>query len=119
MDITKEKVIIKPWGKEEILIKTDNYVMKRITITQGNRMSLQYHENKEETVYVLSGTLIVWHSEDLYDHDLFTPNATYHVKPNTVHRFGAPDCEDTIIIECSTPQLTDIIRLSDDYGRTE
>ena len=53
------KRIDKPWGKEEILVHTEKYAVKRITINPGHRMSLQYHELKEETIYVLTGTLIV------------------------------------------------------------
>ena len=118
MDIQKVETVDKPWGHEEILIQTNNYVMKRITITRGKRMSLQYHEQKEETIYVISGTLIVWKSEDFYDHITLDSNDVYHVVPRQVHRFGAPDHNDTVILECSTTQLTDVVRLADDFNRT-
>ena len=107
----------KPWGYEELLIKTDSYAMKRILIDSGHRMSLQYHEKKEETIYVISGTLIVWKSEEFLDHITVLPGDVYHVAPKSVHRFGSPDGVITTIIECSTTELEDVVRLADDYNR--
>ena len=117
MDIVKAERVDKPWGHEEILVKTNKYVMKRITITGGKRMSLQYHEKKEETIFVISGILIVWQSEDMQDHITLDPGNVYHVFPTQIHRFGAPDHTDTVIVECSTPELEDVVRLADDYNR--
>lgn len=117
MVIAKPKVIPKPWGQEEILINTDTYVVKRIYIMPGHRMSLQYHELKEETIYVLKGVLVIWSSEEFEDHITLVPGDVYHVKPNTVHRFGAPNEHDTEILECSTTELNDVVRLADDYSR--
>ena len=108
---------VKPWGKEELLIKTNKYAMKRITIYGGHRMSLQYHELKEETIYVLQGVLIVWKSKDTNDKITVMPGETYHVKPGEIHRFGSPAPLDTVIIECSTIELDDVVRLADDYNR--
>lgn len=112
------ETVTKPWGQEEILKKADKYVMKRITITRGHRLSLQYHELKEETIYVLSGTLIVWKSEEFYDHITLAPGEVYHVNPTEVHRFGATDQSDTVVLECSTIELEDVVRLADDYSRS-
>ena len=112
------KVTEKPWGKEELLANTGKYAMKKITIAGGHRMSLQYHQEKEETIFVVSGLLIVWHSEDFYDHITLHPGDVYHVKPGNIHRFGAPDrCDKTVIIECSTCELEDVVRIADDYNR--
>ena len=105
MDIVKAETIIKPWGKEEILANTGKYVMKRITINPGSRMSLQYHEIKEETIYVVEGVLINWKTEEMQDHFTLMPGETYHVKPGVVHRFGSPNEMKTVIIECSTTEL--------------
>jgi len=116
--MVKAEIVDKPWGHEEILIQTNKYVMKRITITRGHRLSLQYHELKEETIYVLSGTLIVWKSEEFCDHVTLCPGETFHVKPTEVHRFGAPEQSDVIILECSTIELDDVVRLADDYNRS-
>jgi mannose-6-phosphate isomerase len=107
----------KPWGHEELLVKTESYAMKKITIDPGHRMSLQYHENKEETIYVISGCLIVWKSEEFLDHITIQPGDVYHVKPKQVHRFGSPDDTNTVVIECSTTELEDVVRLADDYSR--
>lgn len=117
MDIVKAETIIKPWGKEEILANTGKYVMKRITINPGSRMSLQYHEIKEETIYVVEGVLINWKTEEMQDHFTLMPGETYHVKPGVVHRFGSPNEMRTVIIECSTTELDDVVRLADDYDR--
>ena len=117
MVIAKAKTIPKPWGKEEILINTENYVMKRIWIDSGHRMSLQYHESKEETIYVVEGVLVIWSSENFDDHITLVPGDVYHVKPNTVHRFGAPNECGTMILECSSTALSDVVRLADDYNR--
>ena len=115
--MAKVKTVIKPWGKEEILKIAPKYVVKRITIKAGHRMSLQLHELKEETVYVLSGNLIVWSSIDFEDNETFCPGSVIHVPPRKVHRFGAPAEGDVIILECSTVELDDVIRLADDYNR--
>ena len=108
--------IEKPWGYEEIWAETDKYVGKILTILPNHRLSLQYHEKKEETIYVLEGRLIVWHSEDESDLTHIEKGGTYHIKPNTVHRFGSfiNYCK---ILEVSTPELDDVVRLADDYNR--
>ena len=112
------KRIDKPWGKEEILVHTEKYAVKRITINPGHRMSLQYHELKEETIYVLTGTLIVWKSTTISDCETFLPGDVYHVKPGEIHRFGCADnVEQCVILECSTTELEDVVRLADDYNR--
>jgi mannose-6-phosphate isomerase len=106
----------KPWGYEEIWAETNKYVGKILTIFPNQRLSLQYHEKKEETIYVLEGRLIVWHSEDPDDITHIEKGGTYHVKPNTVHRFGSfiDICK---LLEVSTPELDDVVRLADDYDR--
>lgn len=120
------KLVKKPWGHEEIWAKTEKYVGKILTIFPGHRLSLQYHNTKEETIYVLEGVLNVWHSEDEKDYTMLMPGDTFHVKPNQVHRFGAPKASSlrlfgksmaTKILEVSTPELDDVVRLKDDYNR--
>ena len=110
--------IEKPWGYEEIWAETDKYLGKILTILPGHRLSLQYHEKKEETVYVMSGKLIVWLSEDENNKLILNKGTTYHVKPGQVHRFGAPKGSVlTKLIEVSTPELDDVVRIKDDYQR--
>ena len=116
--------IEKPWGYEEIWAETDKYVGKILTIYPGHRLSLQYHEKKEETIYVMSGILTIWHSENDADITHLQQGQTYHVKPGVIHRFGCLKYEDSQmsgpflkIIEVSTPELDDVIRIKDDYKR--
>ena len=104
----------KPWGYELIWADTANYVGKLLHINAGHRLSLQFHIVKEETVYVLSGTLYVYHGDG--GMTKLNPNETFHVSPLQVHRFGAGD-EDVEIMEVSTPHLDDVVRLEDDYQR--
>ena len=108
----------KPWGYEEIWAKTKSYVGKKMLIRAGQRMSLQYHKVKEETIYVLSGFLKLWESENEDDFRFLKPGEAYHVKPGSVHRFGAECTEDVVLIEVSTPELDDVVRLTDDYNRS-
>lgn len=104
----------KPWGHEVIWAETASYVGKLLHINAGHRLSLQFHRVKEETVYVVSGTLYV------YDGDggitKLTPGQRFHVNPLQVHRFGANE-SDVEIMEVSTPHLDDVVRLEDDYQR--
>ena len=109
------KITMKPWGHEELLALTDTYAMKRMVINPNCRMSLQYHEKKEETIYVVSGCLSLWESKGEKAKELF-PGDVYHVKPSQIHRFGATD-KQVVLIECSTTELEDVVRLEDDYQR--
>ena len=112
--------IEKPWGWELIWAETDKYAGKILFIEEGHRLSLQYHEEKEETVYVLSGTLeVVFGSkEDALSSRMLVEGESFHVKPNTIHRFCAPN-GDVKLVEVSTTELDDVVRLSDDYKRLE
>ena len=113
----KVETVSKPWGKEELLVVTNQYVMKKIHIRAGHRLSLQYHKNKEETIHVISGILVNWHSESEDDYTILNVGDTFHCPPNTVHRFGADLTQDVVLIECSTTELDDVVRLADDYNR--
>jgi mannose-6-phosphate isomerase len=108
----------KPWGYEEIWAETNKYLGKILTILPGHRLSLQYHEEKEETIYVLEGQLLVWLSEDETNKIIFNKGSVYHVKPRQIHRFGSPKGNQlTRLIEVSSPEIDDVIRLKDDYKR--
>lgn len=104
----------KPWGHEIIWAETTNYVGKLLHINAGHRLSMQYHEIKEETIYVLSGTLYVYDCE--CNITKLKPGERYHVRPYQVHRFGANESA-VEIMEVSTPHLDDVVRLEDDYKR--
>jgi len=106
----------KPWGYEIHWAVSERYVGKILHIDAGHALSLQYHKLKDETVYVQSGKLLY---EIEIDGVLTTremgPGDSIHVPPGTVHRMTAID--DCDILEASTPELNDVVRLEDRYGR--
>ncbi len=106
----------KPWGYEIIWARTDDYVGKMLFIRQGHKLSLQYHERKEETIYLHAGEMLftVGDAESLSVKTL-RPGDEYHIAPGTRHRMEAVrDCE---VFEVSTPHLDDVVRIEDAYGR--
>jgi mannose-6-phosphate isomerase len=107
----------KPWGYELHWAKTDRYVGKVIHINAGHALSLQYHNQKDETIMLWSGKLLFEIQQDgeLKKHEV-NPGERFHVTPGTVHRMTA--IEDCDVIEVSTPELDDVVRLEDRYGRT-
>lgn len=108
----------KPWGHELIWAHTDRYVGKIIKIDPGKRLSLQYHEIKDESLIVLRGTLrlhLEGESGDIELHDL-KPGENARVPVGKKHRFEALD-EIVELVEVSTPEIDDVVRLSDDFGR--
>ncbi len=107
----------KPWGNELIWAWTSRYVGKVLTIEAGKRLSLQYHEHKDEWLYVLDGRLrLTLEGDDgLIEATELGAGASVHVQTGRTHRYEALDrCR---IIEVSTPELDDVVRLEDDYGR--
>lgn len=110
------KVVPKPWGHEIIWAHTDRYVGKVLHINAGHALSVQYHERKDETVYLLSGELIYWVKTDGEMRDMkLEVGEAFRITPGTVHYMEAvSDCD---VLEASTPDLDDVVRLSDRYGR--
>jgi mannose-6-phosphate isomerase len=108
------KVVEKPWGREIWYADHDKYAGKVLEVTAGQRLSLQKHAIKEETLYLLSGHVTLTFGDAQYD---WLPGTLVHIPTGTVHRFEA--VEDSVLLEVSTPHLDDVIRLSDDYGRTQ
>tara|TARA_B000000557_G_C20417584_1_gene293181 strand:+ start:52 stop:381 length:330 start_codon:yes stop_codon:yes gene_type:complete len=108
------KKIDKPWGHEIIWAETGDYVGKILHINAGHRLSKQFHRVKEETVYVLKGTLYNYDEHD--NIQKFTPGQSFHVSVGQVHRFGANESS-VEIVEVSTPHLDDVVRIEDDYNR--
>jgi len=106
----------KPWGYEIWWAKTERYVGKILHVTAGHALSLQYHNIKDETIYLYSGKLLYEIEVDgvLTKREL-KPGDTVHVSPKTVHRMTA--IEDADVFEVSTPELDDVVRLEDRYGR--
>lgn len=99
-----------------IWARTDRYVGKLLHIEAGHLLSLQYHERKDETIYVLRGEIIfrVQRHGDLVERRM-RPGESYHVPPRTVHQMEA--IETSQLLEVSTPELDDVVRLKDRYGR--
>lgn len=110
--------IDKPWGYELIFAHTDRYVGKILHVDAGQALSLQYHEIKDETLYLRTGEyeLIVEEDGELVHHTIKAGDA-YRIRPNTRHRMvaGPEGCD---IIEVSTPELDDVVRIEDRYGRS-
>jgi len=112
------KVKLKPWGKEIWFAQNDHYAGKILEIKKGHRYSLQYHEEKEETQYVYSGKVKMIYGKDKNNlkEIILHPGDKFDVLPHMIHRAQA--IEDSQIFEVSTPHLTDVVKLQDDYGRT-
>jgi mannose-6-phosphate isomerase len=108
--------VAKPWGYELIFAHTDRYVGKILHVNQGESLSLQYHEMKEETLYVVEGELklTIEHDGDRRELSLRKGEA-FHIPPRLIHRMYA--VVDTDVAEVSTPELQDVVRLEDRYGR--
>ena len=106
----------KPWGYELIFAHTNRYVGKILHVNQGESLSLQYHEMKEETLYVVEGELklTIEHDGDRRELSLRKGEA-FHIPPRLIHRMYA--VVDTDVAEVSTPELQDVVRLEDRYGR--
>jgi len=119
--LNKTREVSKPWGKETIWAETKDYVGKFLHINEGHRLSLQYHEAKEETIHVLKGRLELFTSEAGSRYGMMTrvleEGETFHVIPNTIHRFAATQGTDVVLVEVSTPLLDDVVRIEDDYQR--
>ena len=113
--LVKHEKVMKPWGFELIWAQTDNYVGKLLHINAGHRLSKQYHESKEETVYVLSGILYNYDMDDKVKK--IYPGESFHVAPGQIHRFAALE-SNVEVVEVSTNYLNDVVRIHDDYERS-
>jgi mannose-6-phosphate isomerase-like protein (cupin superfamily) len=107
----------KPWGSELIWTHTDRYVGKLISVNAGARLSLQYHHEKDESIYVVDGTLNLHLENDAGEVEEITmgPGKFARIPTGRIHRFEA--LTDVRLIEVSTPELDDVVRIEDDYGR--
>jgi mannose-6-phosphate isomerase len=114
------KRIEKPWGWELLWARTDVYCGKVLFVRAGESLSLQFHRQKDESWYVQEGRAKVElgrMGEAVLKTEVVGPGAAFRFEPGTVHRITA--LEDTLVLEVSTPQLDDVVRLDDRYGRSE
>ena len=113
---TEVKRVPKPWGYEIIWALTDRYCGKILHIDAGHSLSVQYHDRKDETIHLLRGEMIyrIRENGELRDVRL-REGESFRMEPGTVHQMEAvTDCD---VLEVSTPDLDDVVRLSDRYGR--
>jgi mannose-6-phosphate isomerase len=115
--VTGARRVPKPWGHELIWAHTDRYVGKILVIDAGKRLSLQRHEIKDESIYVLSGRLRLYLEDDggVVQTEELGPGDHRRVATGRIHRYEA--IERVELMEVSTPELDDVVRLEDDYGR--
>jgi mannose-6-phosphate isomerase len=108
----------KPWGHETIWAQTERYVGKILHINAGHELSVQYHNRKDETIYLLWGEIIYRvqrEGDDILDDVQLKLGESFRITPGTIHQMIAvTDCD---VLEVSTPEVDDIVRLSDKYGR--
>lgn len=121
------KIVLKPWGREIWYADQGAYAGKILEVSAGKRLSLQYHERKTETLYLLSGQVVVTFRPLLAgethaaapvgpEHEfVWQPGQALHIPVRTIHRFAAT--VDSVLLEVSTPDLTDVVRLQDDFAR--
>jgi len=110
----------KPWGYELIWALTDDYCGKILFVKAGESLSLQFHREKDESWLIHSGRAELEMGapgDKMPSSEIVGPGAAFRIRPGTIHRVKA--LEDTTIIEVSTPQLEDVVRLEDRYGRVE
>lgn len=107
----------KPWGHELIWAAAPAYVGKVLVVKAGHALSLQYHERKDETLHLLRGRVKFWvgMSPDGLREQPFTEGDSFRLLPGTLHRLEA--VSDVEILEASTPELEDVVRVQDRYGR--
>jgi len=112
-----ERRVEKPWGYEIWYAVTDRYAGKILHIAAGQELSLQYHERKDETIYLLSGALELELDDDAGELQTLrlSPGQCQRIRVGRRHRMRA--FEDTDVCEVSTPELDDVVRLADRYGR--
>jgi mannose-6-phosphate isomerase len=106
----------KPWGYELVWARTDRYVGKILHVKAGHVLSLQYHKRKDETMHVLAGELILrTQTGDVLESRPFRAGETVHIPAGLIHQIEA--VVDSDVLEASTPELDDLVRLQDRYGR--
>jgi mannose-6-phosphate isomerase len=116
-DTSLPRRVPKPWGYELWYALTERYAGKVLHVERGHRLSLQFHERKDESCYLLSGRLLLIQGPSLeqLDETVLDTGAVWRNQPGDVHTIEA--LEDSDVLEVSTPDLDDVVRLTDNYGR--
>ncbi len=118
-DPEKPRKVEKPWGYELIFAHTSRYAGKLLYVKEGHRLSLQYHQKKDESIYVYQGELLLQmgSADGWIGSVVLKAGDCKRIETLTRHRMQA--VKDTILFEVSSPELDDVVRLDDDYGRTD
>ena len=114
------KRVEKPWGYELIWAHSSAYCGKLLFVRKGEQLSLQFHNRKDETIYVQEGRIEIEIGQPgarTSDSEVVSAGAAFRIRPGMVHRWRA--LEDSVVLEASTPDLDDVVRLEDRYGRAE
>ncbi|MCV0439772.1 MAG: cupin domain-containing protein [Hydrogenophaga sp.] len=116
--MSEQRIVLKPWGRERIIEANDQYAFKILEVDPGQRLSLQYHEKKRETMYCVygCGTLFLTDGDNHREMTLL-PGRHVTIEPGTVHRLVASETSPVMVMEASSPELDDVVRLEDDYSR--
>lgn len=117
--LMQTRTVSKPWGHELIYAVTDKYVGKILHIKKGEALSLQYHQKKDETIHIHSGRIKFFSAaspQEPLKELILEEGQSFHITPKMVHRMVA--LEDSDVLEVSTTELDDVVRLDDRYGRT-
>jgi mannose-6-phosphate isomerase len=116
---TDVRRVEKPWGYEVVYALTERYCGKVIFVRKGEELSLQFHREKDEVVYLHEGRIELQVGEPgrPLDVEVVTPGRAYRLRPGIVHRWRA--LEDSVVLEVSTPEIDDVVRLEDRYGRAD
>jgi mannose-6-phosphate isomerase len=119
MSDSEPRRVEKPWGHEVWWAQTDSYAGKLLHVDAGHRLSLQFHREKDESSYLLSGRLRLTRgaSADELETEEVGPGYCWRIEPGVVHTIEA--IEDAVVLEVSTAHLDDVVRLDDRYGRSE
>ncbi len=113
------KKIIKPWGFEQIIEINKKYLLKKLFMKKNHRCSLQFHNKKKETIYIISGKLKIYigKKQNKLKSKIFKKGSSITINPKIIHRMQA--ITNCLYLEASTPQNSDVVRLSDDYRRVK
>lgn len=114
-----QRIVPKPWGRERIIEANEKYALKILEVDAGHRLSLQYHNRKCETMYCIygCGTLFLVDPKRGNREMTLLPGRHVTIYPGVVHRLVASKTSPVMVIEASSPELDDVVRLEDDYNR--